>query len=98
MPIFVFPDDASWNEELRAVEFGIEVGEYLGRVFVPRNVFQALLSSPSPETCLEAYHLDRALFERAAEHKVVLRQLNDDANIELSLKDLKYIRGLGFSG
>jgi hypothetical protein len=90
MPIFTFPDDASWNEEARAVEFGIEVGEYQGRVFVPRAVFQALLpQAPLPERCLEAYHMDRARFERAAEQKIRARALRSDGNLELSIADLK---------
>lgn len=94
MPIFTFPDDASWNEASRAVEFGIEVGEYQGRVFVPRQIFQALLpTSPLPELCIEAYHLDRARFERAAERKVMQRQLTEDGNIELTLKDLHEAAG-----
>ena len=90
MPIFTFPDDASWNEETRAVEFGIEIGEYKGRVSVKRQVFQGLLAaSPLPERCLEAYHLDRARFERAAEGKIERRQLTEDGNVELTLKDLR---------
>ncbi len=94
MPIFTFPDDASWNEETRAVEFGIEIGDYKGRVAVKRQVFQALLpDTPSPERCLEAYHLDRARFERAAEGKVVRRQLTEDGNVELTQKDLRDTSG-----
>jgi hypothetical protein len=90
MPIFVFPDDAVWNEEARAVEFGIEIGEYRGRAFVPRNVFQSLLPvSPTPEKCLEAYHLERARFERAAEAKIRARALRLDGNIELTTVDLR---------
>jgi hypothetical protein len=90
VPIFTFPDDASWNEASRAVEFGVEIGEYRGRVLVPRPVFQALLPVPPlPEMCVEAYHLDRARFERAVERKVALRQLSQDGNIELTLKDLR---------
>ena len=94
MPIFSFPDDVSWNEATRAVEFGIEIGEYKGRVSVPRPVFQALLPmSPLPELCIEAYHLDRARFERAAERKIERRQLTADGNIELTLKDLRDTSG-----
>jgi len=90
LPIFTFPDDASWNEATRAVEFGIEIGEYRGRVSVPRQVFQALLpESPLPERCIEAYHLDRARFERAAERKIERRQLTPEGNVELTLKDLR---------
>jgi len=37
---FTFPEDASWNAEQQAVEFGVEIGEYRGVVRVPRRVFQ----------------------------------------------------------
>ena len=26
---FTFPEDASWNAERHAVEFGVEIGEYV---------------------------------------------------------------------
>ena len=38
-----FPEDARWNAERPAVEFGVEIGEYRGVVRVPRRVFQRLL-------------------------------------------------------
>ena len=41
---FTFPDDARWNAERQAVEFGVEIGEYRGVVRVPRRVFQRLLA------------------------------------------------------
>ncbi len=90
MPIFVFPDDAAWNEEARAVEFGVEIGEYKGRAFVPRTVFQALLPvAPLPERCVEAYHLERTRFERAVETKIRDRRLRDDGHVELTIADLR---------
>ena len=46
---FTFPEDARWNAERQAAEFGVEVGEYRGVVRVPRRVFQRLLpSGPLP--------------------------------------------------
>jgi hypothetical protein len=30
---FTFPEDARWNAERPAVEFGVEIGEYRGGVF-----------------------------------------------------------------
>ena len=87
---FRFPPDARWNPERSAVEFGIGVGDYEGVVRVPRRVFQQLLSeSPTPERCLEAYHLHRTRFERVAERKLRRRQLTDDANIEITGRDLR---------
>lgn len=94
MPIFTFPDDAAWNETRSAVEFGIEIGEYQGRVLVPRRVFQALLPMPPlPERCIEAFHLDRPRFERAAARKVERRELTEDGNVELQLKDINHENG-----
>ena len=47
-----FPEDARWNTERQAVEFGVEIGEYHGVVRVPRRVFQRLLPErPTPERC-----------------------------------------------
>jgi hypothetical protein len=61
---FTFPEDARWNSERQAVEFGVEIGEYRGVVRVPRQVFQRLLPErPTPEKCVEAYYLQRTWFE-----------------------------------
>jgi hypothetical protein len=57
---------------------------------VPRRVFQQLLSeSPTPERCLEAYHLHRTRLELIAERKLRRRQLTDDANVEITGRDLR---------
>ena len=51
---FSFPENARWNAERHAVEFGVEIGEYRGVVQVPRRVFQRLLPErPTPERCVE---------------------------------------------
>ena len=85
---FTFPEDARWNAERQAVEFGVEIGEYRGVVRVPRRVFQRLLSErPTPERCVEAYYLQRTRFEGIVERK--LRQLTDDWNVEISGRDLR---------
>ena len=76
---FTFPEDARWNAEREAVEFGVGIGEYEGVVRLSRRVFQCLLpESPTPERCLEAYHLQRTRFERIAERKLRQRQLTED--------------------
>ena len=73
---FTFPDDASWNAERQAVEFGVEIGEYRDVVRMPRRVFQRLLAgSPTPERCVEAYCLQRTPFESIAMRKIRRRQL-----------------------
>jgi Protein of unknown function (DUF1488) len=87
---FRFPPDARWNTERAAVEFSIGIGEYEGVVRVGRRVFQALLDqAPTPERCLEAYHLHRTRLELIAERKVRRRQLTDDGNIEITGRDLR---------
>jgi Protein of unknown function (DUF1488) len=87
---FTFPSDARWNPERSAVEFGIGIGEYEGVVRVGRRVFQALLDqAPTPERCVEAYHLHRTRLELIAERKVRRRQLTEDANVEITGRDLR---------
>ena len=87
---FTFPDDARWNAEQQAVEFGVEIGEYRGIVRVPRRVFQGLLSErPTPERCVEAYYLQRTRFESIAERKLRGRQLTEDGNVEISGRDVR---------
>ena len=87
---FTFPEDARWNAERQAVEFGVEIGEYRGMVRVPRRAFQRLLPErPTPERCVEAYYLQRIRFERIAERKLRRRQLIEDGNVEISGRDLR---------
>src|SRR5215467_9815956 len=86
---FTFPEDARWNPDRMAVEFGVEIGEYQGVIRVPRRVFQRLLpESPTPERCLEAYYLQRTRFETIAERKLRRRQLAEDGNVEITGRDL----------
>jgi hypothetical protein len=83
---FTFPNDARWSAERQAVEFGVEIGDV---VRVPRRVFQRLLpETPTPERCVEAYHLQRTRFEKTAERKLRRRQLTEDANVEITGRDL----------
>jgi hypothetical protein len=90
MVFFSFPEDARWNGERDAVEFTVLLGEYEGTVRVGRRVFQRLLyQSPTPERCLEAFHLQRTRFELAVERKLRRRQLADDGNIEITRRDLR---------
>src|SRR5204862_7887136 len=94
---FRFPPDARWNSERSVVEFGIGVGEYEGVVRVSRRVFQILLpEAPTPERCLEAFHLHRTRLELVAERKVRRRQLTDDGNIEITGRDLRERTALPF--
>ena len=87
---FTFPEDARWNPDRMAVEFGVEIGEYRGVVRIGRRVFHRLLpESPTPERCLEAYHLQRTRFELIAERKMRRRHLSDDGNVEITGRDLR---------
>ena len=87
---FTVPEDAHWNADRQAVEFGVEIGEYRGVVRVPRRVFQRLLPErPTPERCVEAYYLQRTRFESIAQRKLRGRQLNEDGNVEISGRDLR---------
>ena len=87
---FTFPEDARWNTEQQAIEFGVEIGEDRGVVRVPRRVFQLLLPErPTPERCVEAYYLQRTRFESITERKLRRRQLTEDGNVEISGRDLR---------
>jgi Protein of unknown function (DUF1488) len=87
---FTFPEDARWDADRQAVEFGVEIGEYHGVVRVPRRVFQRLLPErPTPDRCVQAYYLQRTRFERVAEHKLRRRLLTEDDNVEITGRDLR---------
>jgi hypothetical protein len=87
---FTFPENARWNADRQAVEFGVEISEYSGFVRVPRREFQRLLPErPTPERCVEAYYLQRTRFESIAERKLRRRQLTEDGNVEIGGRDLR---------
>jgi hypothetical protein len=77
---FRLPPDARWNPDRNIVEFGIRVGEYESVVRVSKRVFQILVpDAPTPERCVEAYHIHRTRLELIAERKFRRRLLTDDA-------------------
>src|SRR5258705_5368036 len=85
-----FPEDARWNADRLAVEFGIGIGEYEGVARVPHRVFQRFIDGAvTPERCLEAYHLQRTRFELAVERKLRNRQLTGDGNVEITGRDMR---------
>ena len=85
MLFFEFPEDARWNEDREAVEFSVILGPYEDTVRVGRRVFQQLLDqSPTPERCVEAFHLQRTRFELMVERKLRRRQLTGDGNVEIT--------------
>ena len=90
MLFFEFPEDARWNAAREAVEFTVILGPYEGTVWVPRRSFKGLLDqSPTPQRCLEAFHLQRTRFEMIVERKLRRRQLSDDGNVEITGRDLR---------
>lgn len=90
MLFFEFPEDARWNGDLDAVEFSVILRPYEGTVRIGRRVFQGLLDQrPTPERCMEAFHLQRTRFEMIAERKLRRRQLTDDGNVEITGRDLR---------
>jgi hypothetical protein len=90
MPFFEFPEDARWNHDREAVEFSVILDPYEGTVRIARRVFQRLLDqSPTPERCMEAFHLQRTRFELIVEREICRRQLTDDGNVEITGRDLR---------
>ena len=87
---FSFPEDARWNPNGQAVEFGVSIGEYEGVVRVPRQAFRRFIEGAvTPERCLDAYYLNRTRLEMIAERKLRNRQLTDDGNVEITGRDLR---------
>ena len=90
MLFFEFPEDARWSDNREAVEFTVILGPYEGTVRIGRRVFQSLLDQrPTPERCIEAFHLQRTRFELIVERKLRRRQLADDGNVEITGRDLR---------
>ena len=87
---FTFPEDARWNPDREAVEFSVMVGQYEGTVRIARRLFQGLLDqSPTPQLCLEAFHLRRTRFELIVERKLIRRQLTDSGDVKITPRDLR---------
>lgn len=90
MLFFQFPEDARWDEASEAVVFSVILGGYEGTARVRKSSFRGLLDqSPTPEKCIEAYHLQRTRFEMIAERKLRRRQLAEDGNVEITGRDLR---------
>jgi hypothetical protein len=90
MLFFEFPEDARWRDDRKAVEYSAILGPYEGTVRIGRRVFQHLLDqAPTPERCMEAFHLQRTRFELIVERKLRRRHLTDDGNVEITGRDLR---------
>lgn len=90
MLFFEFPEDARWDADRDCVAFSVILRPYEGIARIGRRVFQHLLDrSPTPERCVEAFHLQRTRFEMIVERKLRRRQLADDGNVEITGRDLR---------
>ena len=88
---FSFPEDAHWNVEQQAVEFGSRSASAAVSSGSRAACFQRLLPErPTPERCVEAYYLQRTRFESIAQRKLRRRQLlTEDGDVEISGRDLR---------
>jgi hypothetical protein len=90
MLFFEFPEDAHWNYERECVEFSVILRPYEGTARIGQRVFQSLIDQrPTPERCMEAFHLQRTRFELIVERKLRRRQLTETGDVEITGRDLR---------
>jgi hypothetical protein len=91
---FEFP---RWNANGEAVEFSVILGLYEGTARIGRHVFQLVLDQPpTPERCVETFHLQRERFELIVECKLRRRQLAEDGNVSINAgRDLREMPAAG---
>jgi hypothetical protein len=77
---FTFSEDARWNPDRNAVEFGVEIANIEASCACFRSYFQRLPRL----NAAEAYHLYRTRLELIAERQDRRRQLTDDGNVEIA--------------
>jgi hypothetical protein len=79
---FTFPEDARWNADRQAVEFGGRDRRIGGVVRVPRRVFQRLLPErPHPSGASRRTISNGPGFESIAEGNLPRRQLAEDWSV-----------------
>jgi hypothetical protein len=86
--LFTFPEDAHWNTERQAVEFGVETstGASSGSRGACSNA--SYRTGPPPRGA-STRTISRTRFESIAERKLRRRQLTEDGNVEISGRDLR---------
>ena len=93
MALFSFPGEPVWNTAEQAVEFTVQLGGYEGKIYVGLRVFHDLVGHrPSPDECVQWFHLNRTVFERITEAKVRARELDQDANLRITARDVRRTR------
>ena len=81
---FTFPEDARWNAERQAVEFGVEIGEYSGVVPAPgRCSTGSCWAGRRPCGVSRPTYLPRTRFEGTAARKLRLRQSRQALHVVL---------------
>ena len=79
-----FPEDARWNTERSAVEFGVEIGDYRRLVRVPRRVLRRLLPERPPPSGASKPPADPVREHRRAESPPA--QLTEARNVEIGAR------------
>jgi len=78
---------SEWRSDVDALTF--EVGSHTGRCFVQRGAFGTLLGhDPVPAECAQYFEEHRAVFERAAQEKLLRAKIAAGANYHLTSRDI----------
>jgi hypothetical protein len=62
---FTFPEDARWNAEQQAVEFGVEIGEYRGWSGPAARIPTPVAATANPRAVRRGLSLQRTRFGRS---------------------------------
>jgi hypothetical protein len=86
---FTFPEDARWNAERQAFEFGVEIGQYRGVVTVPRLCSSAYSRSGPPPRSASRPTTASGPGSRVSPSGRSPCQLTEDGKVEISGRDLR---------
>ena len=79
--------DVAWRADLDALTFRPK--GRAGACFVHRRAFRALAGAVEGDACLEFFVEHRDAFERAAEAKIMRRNVPDGQNFHLTSRDIR---------